>query len=205
MSSRWERAAALSLAIGIPTLLASCTTPCEVEVTPPVEEDFSSLRLDGNYRCDLPEGCEVRVEGTNRATVTIADGMAGAADITYEVSYGPTRPQKQKVTGGIELGGAQANKACATTHRYRWETWTVPTVTLTAVLAMRNGQPLSLTSSERILHLPSSTFSKLLVQTHYVDRANRDSYVGVLTQSEAFSSWTMAITRTGARFFIGPL
>lgn len=182
----------------------SCTTPCESEVAPPVEADFSSLRLDGTYLCDLFDGCTVRFEGQNRAIMTITDKAAGPAEITYDVAYGPTLQQKQKVTSSITLGGQQPQRSCATTHNYRWETWTVPAVTFTAVSATRNGQALPLTATERILHLPASTFATLTVQTHYIDRTKGDAYVGVLTKSSAASAWSLAITRDGGRLNIGP-
>ena len=194
----------LGIWLALAALCPPACTRCEKQVAPPATADFSSLRLDGTYFCDLAVGCEMTFDSATRATMIIPDATAGATQITYDVVYGASLEQTQKVTSSVDAGGQQENKNCGFTHNYRVETWIVPAVTFTATGASRNGQPLALSSSERILHVPASTLAQWRVLTHYIDRPSGDVYLGVLTESAAFSTFNVAITRTGARFSIGP-
>jgi hypothetical protein len=125
--------------------------------------------------------------------------------LTYDVVSAGTHTQAQNVTSSIDFGGTGA---CATTNNYRFETWTVPNVTMTLRSGTRNGQPLVLDETTFVGGKPSAWYAKLEVQIHYVDRKDQqDDYVGVLVKGQPVpvaDSLEMPITKTGGRFSIGP-
>jgi hypothetical protein len=178
---------------------AGCKQPCVEDVGgEPTERDFSSLRMNGEYRCNLQDTCKVVFRSETSAVLT-ANTDEGEFKIEYAVSYGPAVEETLNVTQDVS-----ADVRCGATEKYREETWKVPSVTFDATSATHDGAALDLNASVRILTHKAAMYRKLVVTQHFVDVRKDSAYVGVEVGTEPASYFRMPITRTGAALQIGP-